>query len=176
MPLWWFCCCHWCNFQNTVLWRLLFILSADTRLCQHPDWAISSTDSPTIKKYYKHKKLIKLTLCQALDVVFMAWRSFLCQTLPPFKFTSLPWSSKMHNKKIWYKGKKKCGPRERGEGGGDEGLILLVLRRDKRNLAKEMAKATPNFNKRGFISLCSFIIIIQKPLSVAKFMNPHTNT
>ena len=91
MPLWWFCCCHWCNFQNTVLRRLLFISSADTRLCQHPDWAISSTDSPTIKKYYKHKKLIKLTLCQALDVVFMAWRSFLCQTLPPFKFTSLPW-------------------------------------------------------------------------------------
>ena len=75
MPLWWFCCCHWCNFQNTVLRRLLFISSADTRLCQHPDWAISSTDSPTIKKYYKHKKLIKLTLCQALDVVFMAWRS-----------------------------------------------------------------------------------------------------
>ena len=70
--------------------------------------------------------------------------------------------------------KKKCEPKERGEGGGDEGLILLVLRRHKRNLAKEMAKATPNFNKRGFISLCSFIIIIQKPLSVAKFHeSPH---
>ena len=56
--------------------------------------------------------------------------------------------------------RKKCEPKERGEGGGGEGLILLVLRRDKRNLAKEMAKATPNFNKRGFISLCSFTIII----------------
>ena len=37
-------------------------------------------------------------------------------------------------------------PDERGErGGGREGLILLVLKREKRKPAKEKAKATPIF-------------------------------